>query len=76
MLFEPVALFSLKELIMLLMSSFVLKVRKREFVFNLLMYMSNALFVLGTLFTIFFLVIEVEKVLKWFAIRLSRLCLT
>lgn len=76
MLFEPVALFSLKELIMLLMSSFVLKVRKREFVFNLLMYMSNALFVLGTLFTIFFLVIEVEKVLKWFAITLSRLCLT
>ena len=54
MLFEPVALFSLKELIMLLMSSFVLKVRKREFVFNLLMYMSNALFVLGTLFTFFF----------------------
>ena len=76
MLFEPVALFSLKELIMLLMSSFVLKVRKREFVFNLLMYMSNALFVLGTLFTIFFLVIEVENVLKWFAITLSRLCLT
>ena len=74
MLFEPVALFSLKELIMLLMSSFVLKVRKREFVFNLLMYMSNALFVLGTLFT-FFSIIEVEKVLKWFAITLSRLCL-
>ena len=39
MLFGPVALFSLKELIMLSVSSFVIGVRKREFVLKLLRYL-------------------------------------
>ena len=58
MLFGSVALFSLKQLIILSIPCFAIGLRKREFVFKLLR--SNVLFVLGILFNVL-LAVEIKK---------------